>query len=114
MEAISKGRFLKFSSSKAMLVADMIRGKDVEEARGMLRFCPKGCAPMLLKILNSAVANANTNAKLNVDNLFVKEIFINQGPTLKRIMTRGMGRANRILKRSCHVTVVLAERETGR
>ena len=86
---------------------DLIRGKSVAEAQAILEFTPKAAAPVVLKVLNSAVANAENNQDLSRDTLYVAECFANQGPTLKRYRPRAHGRANRILKRTSHITVVL-------
>ena len=110
MAAKAKGMYLRFSSRKGRLVADMIRGKRVEEALNLLKFTPKMAARHIRKVVDSAVANAGQKEGVNVDNLVVKEIFIDQGPTMRRFMSRAMGRAYRIRKRTCHVTVVLDER----
>jgi len=109
MEAKAVARYIRVSPQKARLVADMIRGKEVGEAINVLRFTPKKGARLLQKVVESAVANASQNQAIDIDTLYVKSIFINGGPTLKRIMPRAQGRANRILKRTSHVTVILDE-----
>jgi large subunit ribosomal protein L22 len=109
MEAKAVARFIRISPQKARLVADIIRGRNVEEAVNTLRFMPKKGARILRKVLESAVANASQNEAIDVDTLYVKTIFIDGGPMLKRMMPRSMGRANRILKRTSHITVVLDE-----
>ena len=109
MEATAKARFIRISPQKARLVADTIRGKNVEDAITTLRFMPKKGARILRKVLESAVANASQNDSIDIDTLFVKTIFIDGGPMLKRIRPRAMGRASRILKRTSHITVVLDE-----
>ncbi len=109
MEATAKARFIRISPQKARLVADTIRGKNVEDAITTLRFTPKKGARILRKVLESAVANASQNDSIDIDTLFVKTIFIDGGPMLKRIRPRAMGRASRILKRTSHITVVLDE-----
>jgi large subunit ribosomal protein L22 len=109
MEAKAKARFIRISPQKARLVADTIRGKNVEDAITTLRFMPKKGARILRKVLESAVANASQNDSIDIDTLFVKTIFIDGGPMLKRIRPRAMGRASRILKRTSHITVVLDE-----
>ena len=86
-----------------------IKGKKVEEALNILAFAPQKGAPILRKLINSAVANANQNPDIDVDNLFVKHIFADEGPTLKRFRPRAMGRATRIRKRTSHLTVILDE-----
>ena len=100
----------RVSAQKARLVADLIRGKSVEQALNILTFSPKKSAELLKKVLESAIANAEHNNDMNVDNLFVSEAFVDQGPTLKRIHPRSRGQAFKILKRSSHVTVAVKER----
>ena len=109
MEAKAVARFIRISPQKARLVADTIRGKDVETAINTLRFMPKKGARIIRKLVESALANAGQNEAIDVDTLYVKTIFVDGGPSLKRIQPRSMGRANRILKRSSHITVVLDE-----
>ena len=100
-------RYIRMSSRKVKVVLDLIRGKTVEEATAILSFTPRAAAPVVLKLLNSAVANAENNLELNRDSLKVAECFANQGPTLKRFQPVSHGRAHHILKRSSHITVVL-------
>ena len=100
-------RYVRISSRKVKIVLDLIRGKSVAEAQAILEFTPKAAAPVVLKVLNSVVANAENNQDLSRDTLYVAECFANQGPTLKRYRPRAHGRANRILKRTSHITVVL-------
>ena len=107
-------RFIRVAPRKARLIADLIRGKMVDEALSILEFSPKYVAPVIRKVLNSAISNAirtaeNKNSKIDVDNLFVKRIFVDGGPILKRYMPRAMGRATLIRKRTSHITVVLGE-----
>ena len=109
MEAKAKARFIRISPQKARLVADTIRGKNVDEAITTLRFMPKKGARTLRKVIESAVANASQNEAIDVDTLYMKTIFVDGGPMLKRIRPRAMGRASRILKRTSHITVVLDE-----
>ena len=109
MEAKAVARYIRISPQKARLVADVIRGRNVEDAINTLRFMPKKGARILRKIVESAVANAGQNETIDVDTLFVKRIFIDGGPMLKRMRPRAMGRANRILKRTSHITIVLDE-----
>ena len=109
MEAKAVARYIRISPQKARLVADLIRGKDVETAINTLRFMPKKGARIIRKVVESALANAGQNDAIDVDTLYVKTIFVDGGPSLKRIQPRSMGRANRILKRSSHITVVLDE-----
>lgn len=100
---------LRISPRKVRLVADLIRGLEVSEAKAQLSFLIKRSSLPLLKLLNSAIANAKHNFKLDENNLYIAEIFVNEGPTLKRIMPRAMGRAFQIRKRTSHVTIVLEE-----
>lgn len=109
MEAKAKARFIRISPQKARLVADTIRGKNVGDAITTLRFMPKKGARLLRKVIESAVANASQNDSIDIDTLFVKTVFVDGGPMLKRIRPRAMGRASRILKRTSHITVVLDE-----
>jgi large subunit ribosomal protein L22 len=99
------------SPRKARLVVDMIRGKSAGEAANILRFTPKGAAEVVAKVLDSAVANAEHNLKVKPETLFVSQAFVDEGPTLKRIRPRAMGRAFKIRKRTSHVTVVVKQRE---
>jgi len=103
-------RYARISARKVKIVLDLIKGKDIDEAYGILRYTPKAASEVLYKLLKSAEANASNNNGLNRDNLYVAEAYANQGPTLKRIMPRAQGRANRIRKRTSHITVVLKER----
>lgn len=109
MEAKAHARQIRISPQKARLVADLVRGKDVETAINTLRFMPKKGARILRKVIESALANASQNEVIDVDTLYIKTIFIDGGPMLKRIRPRAQGRAGRILKRSSHITVVLDE-----
>lgn len=105
-KAIAK--YIRISSRKVRIVIDLIRGKQVDEALAILRFTPKAASPVVEKVLLSAIANAENNPPyLNRDNLFVAEVYANQGPTLKRFMPRAKGSASPILKRSSHITVIL-------
>ena len=109
MEAKAIARYIRISPQKARLVADVVRGLEVDKAITTLRFMPKKGARILRKIIESAVANASQSHEIDVDTLYVKTIYIDGGPTLKRIRPRAMGRAGRILKRTSHITVVLDE-----
>jgi large subunit ribosomal protein L22 len=109
MEAKAVGRYIRISPQKARLVADVVRGMGVDQAVTTLRFMPKKGASVLRKVVESALANATQDDKIDVDNLYVKKIFINGGPSLKRIRPRAMGRATGIIKRTSHITVVLDE-----
>ncbi len=110
MEATATLKYLKASPQKVRLVADLVRGKKVEEALGILRFTRKSCAKDLEKLLRSAVANAeNKEAGADVDELVVSKIYVNEGPREKRIMPAPMGRAYRFQKRQAHVTVHVSD-----
>ena len=107
VSAVLKGA--RLSPQKARLVADQIRGKSVEEALEVLSFSTKKGAAIIKKVLNSAIANAEHNQGLDIDELKVATIFVDEGMTLKRIQPRAKGRADRILKRSCHITIKVAD-----
>ena len=109
METKAVAKYIRISPQKARLIADVVRGQDVETAITTLRFMPKKGARILRKVLESAVANAEQTETIDVDTLYVKEIQINGGPMLKRFRPRAMGRATRILKRTSHITVVVDE-----
>jgi large subunit ribosomal protein L22 len=110
MEVKSVSRFLRVSPHKARLVADLVRGKLVDDALTILKFTPKKSARLVNKTLRSAIANAQNTQVMDVDNLFIKSILVDEGPRLKRFRPRAMGRATRILKPTAHITVVLAEK----
>jgi large subunit ribosomal protein L22 len=109
MEARAVGRRIRISPQKARLVADVVRGMDVDKAVTTLKFMPKKGALILRKVIESAVANATQDDQTDVDNLYIKKIFIDGGPSFKRIRPRAMGRATGIIKRTSHITVVLDE-----
>ncbi|MBR9911342.1 50S ribosomal protein L22 [Pseudomaricurvus alkylphenolicus] len=109
MEVSAKLRGAQLSAQKARLVADQIRGKHVEEALDILAFSPKKGAAIVKKVLESAIANAEHNEGADVDELTVSTIFVDEGLTMKRIRPRAKGRADRILKRTCHITVKVAD-----
>ena len=111
MEAKAKARFARVSPRKARLVAANIKDKSVEEAVNTLTFTPKKAAKTLSKVLYSAIANAEQISGIDIDNLYVKQVRIDEGPTWKRIRPRAMGRASRILKRASHMTVIVDELE---
>lgn len=110
MEALAKHNFARISPQKARLVADLIRGKGVDQALETLTFSNKKAAELVKKVLESAIANAEHNEGADIDDLRVAKIFVDEGPIMKRIMPRAKGRADRILKRSSHITVVVADR----
>jgi len=111
MEVSAKLSTAKLSAQKARLVADQIRGKGVEEALELLTYSPKKAADLIKKVLNSAIANAEHNEGVDIDELRVSSIYVDEGMTLKRIRPRAKGRADRILKRSCHITVKVADND---
>ena len=110
-EARATLKFARISSRKVKIVADVIRGKDVDEALAIMKFTPKASSEVLEKLLKSAIANAENNHEMKHENLYVAEIFANQGPTLKRIRPAAKGSAVRIRKRTSHITIVLKEKE---
>jgi large subunit ribosomal protein L22 len=109
MEASAKLSFVRLSPQKARLVVDMVRGKGVQEALNILKFSPQRAADIVAKLVSSAVANAEQKGVNDVDRLFVKTIFVDQGPVLRRFMPKGRGSASRIRKPTSHITVVLGE-----
>jgi large subunit ribosomal protein L22 len=109
MEVAAKLSGARISAQKALLVADHILGKKVGEALNLLAFSSKKAAEIIKKVLESAVANAEHNEGADVDDLKVSTVFVNEGRSLKRIMPRAKGRADRIVKRSCHITVKVAD-----
>lgn len=110
MEAKAKAKYIRISPRKARQATKLIQGKSVPEAINLLKFTPKKSCRILQKVLDSAVANAKQKRlNLEMDDLYIKNAFVDQGPTLKRIQPRAMGRAYRICKRSSHITVVVAE-----
>ena len=102
-------KFVRLSPYKGRLVADMVRGKKVDEAINILKFSNQRAAGIIKKVLDSAIANAENNDGADIDELRVSEILIDQGPTMKRIMPRAKGRADRILKRMSHITVRVSD-----
>ena len=110
MEVAAKLRFARLSPQKGRLVADQIRCLQVDKALDILAFSPKKGAAMMKKVLESAIANAEHNEGADVDELSVKRVFVDQGPTMKRIRPRAKGRANRILKRTSHITVTVGDK----
>ena len=109
MEAKATAKYVRISPRKARIVAEIIKGKPVEDALNILKFTPKKAARIINKVLNSALANAEQNYSLDVDNLYVKQVRVDGGPSWKRIQPRAMGRAYRILKRTSHITVIVDE-----
>ncbi len=107
METRAAAKFIRISPQKIRLVMNQVRGKKVEEALNLLTFSPQRGARILRKLIDSAIANAQENAGLDVDTLYIKRIYADQGPTLKRWRARALGRATRIQKKTSHLTVVL-------
>lgn len=110
MEAKAISRYLRTSPQKARLVVDLIRGKKVDEAITILSYNHKAVSRDILKVVKSAVANAENTKNLDVDKLYVSRAFVDAGPTMKRTYSKAMGRGSVIRKRSSHVTVVVAEK----
>lgn len=110
METRAMAKYVRISPQKTRLIMDQIRGMKVEAALNLLSFAPQKGAFILKKLINSAVANAEQNSDVDVDNLVIKSVFADQGPTLKRFRPRAMGRATSIRKRSSHLTVILDEK----
>ncbi len=111
MEVAASLKGARISAQKARLVADQVRGMPVEEALSLLEFSPKKAAHLVKKILDSAIANAENNEGADVDELKISSIFVDEGMTMKRLRPRAKGRADRILKRSCHITIKVADGE---
>lgn len=109
MEAKAVAKYMRISPRKVRIVAKNIKGLTVEKALAQLRYTPKKAAVILLKVLNSALANAEQKSEIDVDTLYVKNVFVDEGPTAKRWRPRAMGRATRIRKRTSHVTIILDE-----
>ena len=103
-------KHVRISPSKVKIVIDLIRGKNVDEALAILQFTPKAASPIVMKVLNSAIANAVNNQELNRQNLYVAEVYANPGPTLKRYVARSRGSASPMLKRTSHISVVLDQK----
>ncbi|GEA86305.1 50S ribosomal protein L22 [Cellulomonas sp. 179-A 4D5 NHS] len=117
MEAKAKARFVRVTPQKARRVVDLIRGKQAGEAVAVLKFAPQAAGETVLKVVESAIANAREGAKranerLDEQDLYISEVYVDEGPTLKRFRPRAQGRASQILKRTSHITVVVAERES--
>ena len=109
-EASASLKFARISARKVKIVADLIRGKDIDEALAIVKFTPKASSDIIEKLLKSAIANAENNHEMKRESLYVAEIYANQGPTLKRIRPAAKGSAVRIRKRTSHITIVLKER----
>jgi large subunit ribosomal protein L22 len=110
-ESIAVAKFIRISPTKARQVIDLIRGRHVDDARRVLRFSERAASRTITKVLESAVANAEHNESLPADELFVSRAWIDEGPTLRRYRPRALGRATRIRKRTCHISVVVSRME---
>lgn len=111
MEVSATYKYARLSPQKARLVADQVRGLHVERALDILKYSNKKAGPMIKKTLESAIANAENNFGADIDELSVATIYVNEGPTLKRFHARARGRGDRILKRTCHITVTVSDKE---
>jgi large subunit ribosomal protein L22 len=112
-QAKAIARTVRIAPRKVRLVVDLIRGKQVGEAVAILRHTPKAASPVVEKVLKSAVANAEHNYDLDINSLVVSEVFVDEGPTLKRFRPRAQGRASAINKRTSHITLVVYEKKEG-
>lgn len=113
MEAKAVARYVRIAPRKVRVVMDLVRGKSIADALTVLRFTPKAASPIIEKVLKSAVANAEHNYDMDVNNLVVSQAFADQGPTLKRFRPRAQGRASRINKRTSHISIVVSEKKEG-
>ncbi len=111
MEVAAKLSHARISAQKARLVADQIRGLAIAKALDVLGFSPKKAATMIKKVLESAIANAENNEGADIDELMVSTVFVDEGPTLKRFRARAKGRGTQILKRTCHITVKVSDKQ---
>ncbi|MCI3028449.1 MAG: 50S ribosomal protein L22 [Desemzia incerta] len=111
--AKSTAKSVRIAARKVRLVVDLIRGKSVGEAISILKFTPRGASPVVEKVLKSAIANAEHNYDLNIENLVVSEAFVDEGPTMKRFRPRAKGSASPIMKRTSHITIVVSEKKEG-
>ena len=109
MEVKAVTRYVRIAPRKVRIVTELVKGKSAEEALTILKFLPKKAAGLVSKTLQSAVANAEQNPNIDVDTLYIKRIFVDGGPSMKRWRARAMGRATRIVKRSSHITIILDE-----
>ncbi|PIP42512.1 MAG: 50S ribosomal protein L22 [Desulfobacterales bacterium CG23_combo_of_CG06-09_8_20_14_all_51_8] len=110
MEVKATAKYMRISAQKVRKIVDAVKGKPAEAGLNALKFMPQKSAGVLEKILRSAIANADQNADMDVDSLMIKNIIVDQGPMLKRFRARARGRGSRILKRSSHITVIVAEK----
>ena len=114
MEARAHLRYARIAPRKVSVVLDLIRNQDLDKALAILQYTPKAASELLLKLVKSAAANAENNHNMDKNNLYVAECFVTPGPTLKRMRPRAQGRAFRVLKRTSHITVVVANKEGNR
>lgn len=108
--AKATAKYLRIAPRKVRLVMDLIRGKDINDAFAILKFTPKRAAPLIHKVLKSAIANAENNFDMDADKLFISTCYVDQGPTLKRYHPRSRGQAFGILKHTSHITIILSEK----
>lgn len=113
MQAKAIAKTVRIAPRKVRLVVDLIRGKQIGEAVAILNHTPRSASPVVEKVLKSAVANAEHNYDLDVSKLVISEVFVDEGPTLKRFRPRAMGRASAINKRTSHITIVVSEKKEG-
>lgn len=113
MQAKAIARTVRIAPRKVRLVVDLIRGKQIGEAVAILKHTPKAASPVVEKLLKSAAANAEHNYDMDINSLVVSEVFVDEGPTLKRFRPRAMGRASQINKRTSHITLVVSEKKEG-
>jgi large subunit ribosomal protein L22 len=110
MEARATAKMIRVAPQKARLVVDLVRGKQVKEALGILEYVNKSATPAIIKVVKSAAQNAVYNENVDAEKLYIKEIYVDEGPTLKRFRAKAKGSGTRILKRTSHITCVVAER----
>ncbi|GEK59727.1 MULTISPECIES: 50S ribosomal protein L22 [Marinococcus] len=113
MEAKAVAKQIRIAPRKARLVIDLVRGRSVGEAIAILKNTPKSASPIVEKVINSAIANAEHNYEMEPENLYISQAFVDEGVTLKRFRPRAMGRASRINKRTSHITVIVEEKKEG-
>ncbi|ACL68883.1 50S ribosomal protein L22 [Halothermothrix orenii] len=113
MEARAVAKYVRVSPRKARQVIDLIRGKEIGEALGILKHTPKKASSIIEKVLNSAIANAENNHDMMVEDLYVSKAYVDEGPTMKRYRARAMGQAGLIRKRTSHITIVVSEKKEG-
>lgn len=113
MEAKAHARYIRISPRKVKLVIDLIRGKSVGEAIAILRHTPRAASPVVEKLLNSAIANAEHNYQMDPNSLVISQVYVNPGPIMKRFRARSRGSAARINKRTSHITIVVSDNKEG-